>query len=113
MYQKLKWAEAEKILNANKPGELIFITFTAEWCGDCQMMKRPLNYVADKFKDRPEIKFINVDAEEAQLFRNPDTKWAVLKVPTMILLSGQEIIEKGYEYIPEEIMIDWIDKRIN
>ncbi|WP_117275010.1 thioredoxin family protein [Mycoplasmopsis edwardii] len=109
MFEKMTWKNAENEIKKNK--DLIFLTFTTEWCGDCKMMKRTFDNIANKFNDKSEIRFINVDAEEANLFRNPDTKWKVLKVPTMILLEGEEIVQKAFEYVPEEVLSNWIEKK--
>ncbi|WP_426461115.1 thioredoxin family protein [Mycoplasma hafezii] len=111
--KKYLWEEAQRIINSNTEKKLIFAEFTTIWCGDCQMMKPIVNQVAEKFKNNPNIKFIEIDAEEAQLFRKVDTKWKVLRVPTIMLIQGQEIIEKGYEYIPSEILENWINKKLS
>ncbi|RIV16578.1 thioredoxin family protein [Mycoplasmopsis gallopavonis] len=113
MLKKYSWAEAEAIINKNQDDKLIFLEFTTTWCGDCQMMRPIVQQVVSKYSNNPNIQFIEVDAEEAQLFRNPDTKWKVLKVPTLMLIQGQEILEKGYEYIPAEILESWIDKKVS
>ncbi|UUM19954.1 MULTISPECIES: thioredoxin family protein [unclassified Mycoplasma] len=109
----LPWKQAEKLINGNKSNNLLFLAFTVQWCGDCKMMKPVISRIASKYESFKQITFVEVDAEEANLLRDPNTKWEVLKVPTFILLKGTEIVEKGYEYIPEEILIDWIEKRIN
>ncbi|AKF41348.1 thioredoxin [Mycoplasmopsis canis UFG4] len=112
MFKKMAWKDAENYINNTNKNDLTFITFTTEWCGDCKMMKRTFDNVASKFKNNSEINFITVDAEEANLFRNPDTKWKVLKVPTMMLLEGEEIIEKAFEYVPEEVLVNWVEKKV-
>ncbi|WP_036452136.1 thioredoxin domain-containing protein [Mycoplasma buteonis] len=111
--KKYLWEEAQKIINDNPDNKLIFAEFTTTWCGDCHMMRPIVNQVANKYKDNPNITFLEVDAEEAQLFRRVDTRWKVLRVPTILLIQGQEIIEKGYEYIPGEILENWIDKKLS
>ncbi|UUD36001.1 thioredoxin family protein [Mycoplasmopsis citelli] len=111
--KKLLWKQAQKLLEDNKNNQLIFLAFTVQWCGDCKMMSPIINKIALKYKNLKKISFIEVDAEEANLLRDPNTNWEVLKVPTFILLQGQNIVEKGYEYIPEEILIDWIEKRLS
>ncbi|QIW62142.1 thioredoxin family protein [Mycoplasmopsis gallinacea] len=112
MFEKMLWQDAEKFLASNK-NKLIFLEFTTEWCGDCKMMKPVVDSVASEYKDNNNISFINVDAEEAKLFRNPDTKWKVLKVPTILLIKNEEILEKGYEYIPAPVLKSWIEKSLH
>ncbi|MEA4134563.1 thioredoxin family protein [Mycoplasma sp. 2045] len=113
MFENLKWEEAKKIIEANKDNELIFLNFTTQWCGDCKMMRPIVEEIAKEYEGNHRIRFINVDAEEAQLFRVPNTKWQVLKVPTMMLLQGQTIQEKAYEYVPFQILNNWILKKIS
>lgn len=110
---RLKWAEAQELVKNNKDSDLLFLEFTTDWCGDCKMMKPVVTKLASWFSEEDNIKFVNVDAEEAQLFRNPDSRWQVLKVPTHILLKGQEIVEKAYEYVPGEVLKTWIEQRIS
>ncbi|QCZ36836.1 thioredoxin family protein [Mycoplasma nasistruthionis] len=113
MFEQKSWAEAQEIIENNPNDQLLFLNFTTTWCGDCKMMKPIVDVVAKNFENNSKIRFINVDAEQAQLFRNPDSKWKVLRVPTMILLEGDEIVERGYEYIPTQILQTWIEKRLN
>ncbi|SJZ46264.1 thioredoxin family protein [Mycoplasmopsis verecunda] len=113
MFQEMKWEDAKKVIDANPNNHLIFLNFTTTWCGDCKMMRPIVESIAEEYKNNKGITFINVDAEEAELFRDPDNKWKVLRVPTMILLQGNEIIERGYEYIPTQILSSWISKKLS
>ncbi|WP_370629452.1 thioredoxin family protein [Mycoplasma sp. Ms02] len=109
--QKLIWKEAQERIASTKD-KLIFLEFTTEWCGDCKMMAPVINQVEEEFKENKFIEFIKVDAEEAQLFRNPDSKWKVLRVPTHLLIKNNEILNKGYEYYPKEIIANWIENAL-
>lgn len=108
--QELSWEKAKQVIEKNTDNKLLFLEFTTKWCGDCKMMYPVVSSVENKYSENQEIKFIKIDAEEANLFRKPDTKWQVLRVPTHILLKGQKIIAKGHEYYPKEILISWIEK---
>ncbi|UWV78307.1 thioredoxin family protein [Mycoplasmopsis felis] len=112
MFNQMLWKDAEAHINKKQKTQLTFLIFTTEWCGDCKMMLPTFNNIAKKYENQ-KIEFIQVDAEEAKLFRNPLTKWKVLKTPTMMLLSGDQILEKAYEYVPEEVLSSWIDDRIS
>ncbi|MGZ9755334.1 thioredoxin family protein [Mycoplasma sp. 394] len=112
MFDKLLWDDAKKLIESKQKDDLTFLIFTTGWCGDCKMMKPTLDRIAKKY-EKTKVQFIHVDAEEAKLFRNPDTEWKVLKVPTMILLNGTEIVEKAFEYVPEEVLSEWIENRIS
>lgn len=99
------WKEAQNLLE-NKP--VTYLWFGTEWCGDCQMMLPVVESVEKHFENNSNVQFIKVDAEEAKLFRVPDSIYKVKKVPTHIFLKSGKIINILYEYIPEEIIIDQI-----
>ncbi|WP_036463626.1 thioredoxin family protein [Mycoplasmopsis sturni] len=109
---KLPWKDAEKLISQNPEDQLMFVMFTVTWCGDCKMMMPVVKKLDEKYSGNSKIQFLEVDAEEAQLFRNPNTKWEVLKAPTLMLLKGTEIVEKGYEYIPDQVLTEWIEKKL-
>ncbi|UWV79172.1 thioredoxin family protein [Mycoplasmopsis felis] len=78
MFNQMLWKDAEEHINKKQKTQLTFLIFTTEWCGDCKMMLPTFNNIAKKYENQ-KIEFIQVDAEEAKLFRNPLTKWKVLK----------------------------------
>jgi thioredoxin 1 len=61
--------------------------------------------VKEHFKDA-DVEFIQVDAEEADLLRNPNNQFQVLKVPTHIVIKNGKQIHHGYEFLPKEVLID-------
>ncbi|UWD34237.1 thioredoxin family protein [Mesomycoplasma molare] len=106
--KKLTWEEAQKEINDG----VVYLEFTTTWCGDCKMMSPIVKQVENHFKDEPRLKMINVNAEEAQLFRKEGTKFEVLRVPTHIVLKDGEILNKGFEYFPKDIIIEWIESAL-
>ncbi|MFV8401476.1 thioredoxin family protein [Mycoplasma sp. 005V] len=113
MFKQMLWKDAQAVIENNPSDHLLFLNFTTNWCGDCKMMKPIVESVASEYENNDKITFINIDAEEAKLFREHDNKWKVLKVPTMLLLQGDEILERGYEYMPMQILSNWISKKIS
>ncbi|WP_033161211.1 thioredoxin family protein [[Mycoplasma] collis] len=105
---EMKWADAQKIIDNG----VVYLEFAVDWCGDCIMMKPIVEKVADHFKDNNELKMIKVNAEESGLFRKPNTKFEVLKVPTHIILKNGEIVFKHFEYIHDSILINEINKAL-
>ncbi|MGL4951783.1 MAG: hypothetical protein ACRC4L_02230, partial [Mycoplasma sp.] len=59
------------------------------------------------------IKFLNVDAQEAGLFRDPNTKYKVLYVPAHIFIKNGEVIEIHYEIQEEKFLIERIKNLLN
>lgn len=105
--KKMLWKDAQEYLKQNK--NIVYLWFGTEWCGDCQMMLPIIESVEEKFSNNNQISFIKVDAEEANLFR-VESKYKVLRVPTHVFIKNSEIKSIMYEYIPEEIIVNEIDK---
>lgn len=73
------------------------------------MMLPIVEKVEEHFSNNESIVFIKVDAEEAKLFR-VESKYKVMRVPTHVFIKKQEIKSIMYEYIPEEVIVEEIDK---
>ncbi|WGI36678.1 thioredoxin family protein [Mesomycoplasma lagogenitalium] len=106
--QKMSWADAQKVIDNG----VVYLEFTTEWCGDCKMMAPVVKQVEQHFQNEERIKMINVDAEEAKLFRQANTRFEVLRVPTHIVMKDGKILNKGFEYFPKDILIEWIDQAL-
>lgn len=100
--ETIKWKEAKTQLNKG----LILLVFKTSWCPDCKMME-PV--VAEAIKSlqtqKINIKVINIDAEEAALFKS-DQEWEVLKVPSFFVIKNGKRKHIGYEYLPSELIVD-------
>ena len=103
----LKWSEAQNEIKNHKG--IIYLWFGTEWCSDCHMMLPIVEQVEQNFIGQPDIIFIKVDAEEAGIFRT-NSPYKVLRVPTHVFIKNGDIKNIMYEYIPEEILINEIDK---
>ncbi|MGZ9413506.1 thioredoxin family protein [Mycoplasma sp. 480] len=104
----MSWEEAQKHIENG----VVYLEFTTTWCGDCKMMAPVVQKVADHFDENSGLKMINVDAEEAQLFRKEGTRFEVLRVPTHLVLKDGKILNKGFEYFPKEVLIEWIENAL-
>lgn len=109
MIKEMKWKEAKLLI---KSSEVTYLWFGAEWCGDCIMMEPVVEELAEKFKENKKINFVKVDAEESSLFRDPDSEYKVMKIPTHVFMKNGVIMNIEYEYFPLELMIEEINKLI-
>lgn len=108
----MKFHDMEKHVSESK--KTIYLEFFTNWCGDCKMMQPVIEQVANSFDGQEEdVEFIKVDAEEAQIFRSADSKYKVLRVPTHIILKNNEILNLGYEYLPKDTLIQWVEEAKN
>lgn len=103
--KKMLWEDAKKEINNG----VVFLKFTTAWCGDCKMME-PITDELEKMMIGREIKFIEVDAEEAQLFRNAESDIQVLKVPSFFVIRNGVKKHLGYEYQPIELFIEELSR---
>ncbi|VEU78216.1 thioredoxin family protein [Mycoplasmopsis columbinasalis] len=112
--KKISFKELDNILllpeNKNK---LFFIEFSVTWCGDCKMMQPIVNALIDDYKQNENVIFLEIDAEEAGIFRDPTSKWQVLKVPTFVFVKNNQIQKTCYEYYPKELLAQFIENYID
>ncbi|WP_434337102.1 thioredoxin family protein [Mesomycoplasma conjunctivae] len=106
--KKLKWIDAQKEIETG----VVYLEFSVDWCGDCKMQKFVNDQITEHYADNEKIKLIQVDAEEAQLFRKKGTRFEVLFVPTHIVMKDGEILFKRFDYTPKEILVEQIDKAL-
>lgn len=112
MFKELMWNEAENKIASTKD-IVFFVEFTTKWCNDCKVMKPIVDSLAEQYSEDANIQFIKIDAEDSELFRNYTNKLQILKVPTHMIFLNNEIINKGYEYWPKEILNSWIEKALS
>lgn len=108
MFSLLKFKEAEEFIK-NNPNNVIYLLFTTNWCGDCHMMMPICESVSYEYSNHDNISFIQVDAEEAGIFRK-DSPYKVERVPTHVFIKNSEIRSIMYEYITKDIIINEIDQ---
>ena len=97
--KKMRWNEAQDFMNSN---ENVFLMFTTSWCGDCQMMKPFIEKIESDMNGK-NITFIEVNAEEAGIFRNSG-KWDASKVPSYFVVKNGEPKHIGFEFMPAEVL---------
>lgn len=108
MIQKMTWSKAQEILkNSDKA---IYLEFTTEWCGDCIMMEPIVEEFVSHFDGDKDVLFLKVDAEEANLFRDANSKYKILKVPSHLFIKNNKILKTLYEYNPKEVLIEELNK---
>ncbi len=68
----------------------VLVDFWAEWCGPCKMFAPTIEELATEFKGRAKIGKLNVDQNPAVA-----EKYGIRGIPTVILFSGEEIIDQA------------------
>lgn len=105
-----KWIDAQKaIKNGN-----VYLWMGSTWCIDCKEMQPIVESVEKRcLKEKLDITFVKVDADEAGLFRKPDPHYNVAYVPAHIFIKNGEVKLTLYEMQPEEVIYQEIIKLIN
>lgn len=78
---------------------------TADWCGQCKMLKLIIEKVKDNY---PEILFIELDTEGDKLW--DEERFKIHSVPTFLFFNKGELINniEGYQY--EEKLVELLDQ---
>ncbi len=91
----------EVVLKSDKP---VVVDFWAEWCGPCKMLGPILDTLAD---ERPEIKFVGVDADEAE---DLVMKFGISNIPCLILFKGGEEVDRSIGFIMKSKLEEFISQ---
>lgn len=105
---QLIWDKAQEEINNG----VVVLTFKTSWCGDCKMMDFMTAPMYEELRAQGlSFKTIEVDAEEAKLFR-ASGEWEVLKVPSFYLIKDGVKKHLGYEFIPIDLIKEEIIKAL-
>ncbi|OYD26760.1 thioredoxin 1 [Mycoplasma testudineum] len=99
-----KYKEVEASLEKG----LKFVEFYTDWCGDCRVMKPIVTAIRDKYVGDDRIEFIKINAEEAQQYKNENSKFKIERIPTHLLIKDGKILNRAIEYIPSSYLEKWI-----
>ncbi len=93
--------EAE-VLQSEKP---VLVDFWAPWCGPCRAIAPVVEELAGTFGDK--IKFAKCNVDD-----NPVTpgKFGIKSIPTLILFSGGEIIDKVIGIVAKSKLEEMLNK---
>ncbi|WP_027334787.1 YbbN family protein [Mycoplasmopsis felifaucium] len=105
----LPWKDVERFIkHSENSKDVFFVFFTVENNQICKIMKRIMYSVENKYKDRQDILFYEVNAIESGLYMQPGTEYQLLEVPTFCVIQNNKIKYLGHNFYPEEILVDWI-----
>ncbi len=95
--EKVSLEKAQKLFTDNG---IYFVIFTTEWCPDCKMIKKQVEELifTEKYTDKP-IRFLEIDAEKANLFHKIENDWNVSRVPSVYLVKNNKRQLIGLEYV--------------
>ena len=85
-----------------KSDKTVLIDFWAEWCGPCKMLSPIVDEVAEE-RDDIKVGKVNVDDEQELAMR-----FGIQGIPTLILMKGDEIIDKSVGYISKDDLLEFL-----
>lgn len=100
-YINITSADFEKeVMSSERP---VLLDFWASWCGPCRMIGPVIEEIAE---ERTDIKVgkINVDEERALASR-----FAVMSIPTLIVIKNGEVIKRSSGAIPKNRILAMLD----
>ena len=91
-----------EVLQSDRP---VLVDFSATWCGPCKKMEPVVLEVASDFESS--LKVVKVDVDKAP---GAATKFAVLSVPTLLLIRDGEVKDQMVGLISKQDLTDRIQK---
>lgn len=93
----------------NKASDVELLDFWAEWCGPCKVMKPIFDEIEEEYKDKLDIKQINVDEEEHRALVE---QYNVMSIPTYIFRKNGEVVDQLIGAQPKEVVTQKIESLI-
>lgn len=91
----MKEEEFGKIVANNK---VVFVDFSASWCGPCKMMEPVIEEIEKEFS---KIEILKVDVDES-----PDVaqKYNIMSVPTFLFFDQGKMIDRVSGAVPKDLL---------
>ena len=126
----LNGLDGDKLALSSLLGKVVVLDFWATWCAPCREQHPLYEQVKAKFKDRPDVIFLAVDADEDHSLVKPfltQIKWSqkiyfedglqsllkVSSIPTTIILGKKgEVFTRMVGFLPDRF-VDMLTARVN
>ncbi|MCS4536808.1 thioredoxin family protein [Mycoplasma sp. CSL7475-4] len=107
------WEETQKIIsNKANSDKIFFVAFTKQGDKESIIMNSTYEYIEQKFIGENNIKFINVDIDEAGIYKDINDQYKVFDIPTFLIINNNQVKKRGSRYYPREIIVDFIEENI-
>ena len=72
----------QEVLKSDKP---VLVDFFATWCGPCKMLSPVVDQISE---ERPDVKFVKVDVDEAG---DIAAQYKIMSIPTLIVFKDGQV----------------------
>jgi thioredoxin 1 len=83
----------------------VLVDFSATWCGPCKKLEPLVKEIATDYAGR--LKVVKIDVDKAP---NIAAKYAVMSVPTLVLINGGQVKDQMIGLVPKRQIADRVDK---
>lgn len=83
----------------------VIVDFWAPWCGPCRMVAPTLEKLAKEYDGKLLIAKVNTDEDQQWA-----THYGVRGIPTMLFISGGEVVHEQVGALPHEQLKKIVDK---
>ncbi|WP_406615843.1 hypothetical protein ACJA25_00990 [Mycoplasmopsis hyopharyngis] len=112
--KEVKWTDIEPIIyNDHNKDIIYFLEFISKSDDKWKIMNKILEKVEKHFADQKSLIFLQIDADEANLFNDLNSNFEIFRCPAHIILKNKEIIFKGYDNYPKEILISILENNLD
>lgn len=84
----------------------IVVDFWADWCGPCKMMAPAF---AEAARQRPRVRFVKVDSDEAQA---ASARYGIRSIPTLVLFDQGREVARISGALPTSQIVGWLDSQL-
>lgn len=111
--KKYAWDEVQSTIeNRVNSSVIFFVCFTKSNDIDSLTMLNTYEEVEEQFKHNSNVKFMNVDTERTNIYKDINDSYKIWQSPKFIVIYNNKVKRSGSGIYPKEIIIDFIEENL-